>query len=416
MPTDPSQPTGKASAVPDKTTVGGPSSLAPSTTTTTAVLSFSADYYNGQRDTIRTVLKLMESSETRQYKEGLRGRNFTLGVINCFLVAYVFGRYPQHFWLLYFIEALVFLPLRWYQLWHAQPMNQSLYYLDYCWIMNLMGCFMVVVLLQDAFYVDGLVSDHVRKQVFLAFTGVCCGPLMGANYVLPFVALRFHDLVYMAAVFIHLMPPMVFYTLLWHTEEIATAWPDLFHFQYLDEMIFFPKDEDGVDMIFWPGSGLGSIAGNAVALYWLWFIPYVSWMLLVGLSLPRRAKRPYDTVFHSTLRGGPCIMFGKLWGRPEAVSRQQMKDNTYEVRDFVVYMIMHAFMINLALYVVGYFCYTYRKVHGATLCFMVIVCVYRGGRSYRQWASRTAFLIEKEFASVIRQIQSTNLEPPQKEA
>lgn len=38
--------------------------------------------------------------------------------------------------------------------------------------------------------------------------------------------------------------------------------------------------------------GLDSVAGNALVLYLLWWIPYVCFMLLVGIDLPKKFK--YD--------------------------------------------------------------------------------------------------------------------------
>lgn len=74
-----------------------------------------------------------------------------------------------------------------------------------------------------------------------AFLGVSCGTLMGANIVLPFVACLFHDVNTMAALFIHMMPPMVMYTFMWNSSAIRAAWPNVFNLTYMENIRFFSK-------------------------------------------------------------------------------------------------------------------------------------------------------------------------------
>jgi len=59
----------------------------------------------------------------------------------------------------------------------------------------------------------------------------------------------FHDVNTMCGLFIHMMPPMTMYTLLWHTAEIRSAWPEIFHLDYIDSLHYFPTSP-----VFAPGS------------------------------------------------------------------------------------------------------------------------------------------------------------------
>ena len=102
----------------------------------------------------------------------------------------------------------------------ARPLNQALYYLDFCWMMNFAGSILILLLV-----IAGLmggsgeaVSNVAREACFNALLGVSTGPLMGANIVLPFVACLFHDVSTMTGLFIHIMPPMVMYTFMWKGE------------------------------------------------------------------------------------------------------------------------------------------------------------------------------------------------------
>ena len=50
--------------------------------------------------------------------------------------------------------------------------------------------------------------------------------------------------------FIHLMPPMVVYTFMWHWEEVRKEWPEVFHFNYMERLHYFPN----TGPIFMPGT------------------------------------------------------------------------------------------------------------------------------------------------------------------
>ena len=141
-----------------------------------------------------------------------------------------------------------------------------LYYLDYCWVMNILCMFL---LLSITSVNDGF-SQETRRQILMTAIGTSTGVLTGACLVLPFVAIVFHDARTMTGVLIHLLPTMMIYTFLWHRPEIQAAWPRVFPYDYdYSEMPFFPNDKAALII---PGTGLGSVAGNALALYLLWWV------------------------------------------------------------------------------------------------------------------------------------------------
>lgn len=228
----------------------------------------------------------------------------------------------------------------------------------------------------------------VRKQLFIATMGTACGPLMGAALVLPFVALLFHDLNTITGLFIHVLPPMVAYTLRWHSDKVHDAWPKVFSLDYLSEITFFPKRGEAF---------LGTVAGNATAFYVVWFVLYVAWMLRLGMDLPRKDRfndngqriiPKYDTCFNIAMRGGACIMIGRRFrGRSKISSMEQMKTNHYERIDFVIYMLSHAVMAMSSILILGYVCYTFQGVHAWFIRIMAIVCTIRGARRYTYYTS-----------------------------
>ena len=56
---------------------------------------------------LQSALEEVDRIAAKRAADGLNEINFTIGAINTMLVVWVFGLYPQHFWLLYLIEDLI---------------------------------------------------------------------------------------------------------------------------------------------------------------------------------------------------------------------------------------------------------------------------------------------------------------------
>lgn len=330
----------------------------------------------------RKVLQEIDKVQEKRRKAGLNETNFTAGVMNVLLIAYVFGAYPQHFWILYVVESFYFIPYKCVLLWHQKPLRGICYLLDFCWVMNILGVILLLIfcLHNDTF----TASSIVRKEVFMATFGIGCGPLLGATAALPFVAFVFHDISTMTGLFIHILPPMLMYTLRWHSEELNNAYPQIFHLDYLENISFFPTGNI---------SSGGSILGNAALVYVGWFIPYTSWMLLQGLDLPRKSAKKsfpptYDTVFHSLWRPGLCETCGTLlWKRSPTLSKDQMGRDDYETKDFLVYMVGHATLVGISILTLANLCRLGSILHGILLTCVVTICVYRGAQRYTYYVT-----------------------------
>mmetsp|Transcript_33596 Transcript_33596/g.69059 ORF Transcript_33596/g.69059 Transcript_33596/m.69059 type:complete len:423 (+) Transcript_33596:245-1513(+) len=365
-------------------------------------------FQRGEANTIRRVLEEIDTIALKRTKEGFNEVNFTIGVLNCLFISYVFGAYPQHLWLLYFVEGAYMIPRKFYNMWNAKPLNQALYYLDFCWCMNFTSMLYLALLIATEL-VDGLhIDDSTRETFMKSEIGVNCGTLMGANIVLPFVACLFHDLNTMTGFFIHIMPPLVTYTFMWHSAEIKETWPSLFDLSHLSDMHYFPTNGS---IFVVPGTELDSIVGNAIVLYLAWWMPYVIFMLLGGLDLPKKfqadgvtpANPKFDTVFHSTMRGGPCITIGKIFrGRSKKDSLQQMEENSFDLIDFFIYMGFHMLSAILAVYVIGYPCFISQNFHLFMLIVITVLAVTRGAQRYTYYSTRMySRALRRQFAYVL---------------
>lgn len=327
---------------------------------------FQNEYDRGSNDAILEVLERVEEEGQRRVKNGLNEVNFTIGVLNCLLIISVFAALPQHFWILYILEALVLLPMKCLDLWRAKPLCSVFYLLDYCWCMNYLG---VVGLVLLTFFPW---SQDVHKMFLFAAYGTACGPLLGACGVLPFVALVFHDVSVMTDVFIHIFPPMLVYTLVWQKDKILLAWPDTFDLDY--DIYFFPT-----------AASTSSVFGNTLMLYFIWLIPFVTWMSSHGIDFP---KHGYDTVFHSTLRKGLCTVIGSvIWKRPAEVSKNQIMTNEFEKRDLYIYIFGHFIVCIGAFFFIAYPCFKSKAIYGVILASMAVVSVYKGALRYRYYST-----------------------------
>ncbi|CAB9530867.1 Conserved hypothetical protein [Seminavis robusta] len=379
---------------------------------------------NIQADTIRKVLTAVQRHERERIQEGFNEWNFAAGVLNTMLVAYIFGNFPEHFWLLWLLEAAALIPRKIWQDWHALPLRQILYYVDYCWVMTFVIIFSLYFLCVNwtPQFMPIEIPYEWRKNMYLAVLGVGCGPLLGATAAMPFVAMVFHDNKMMTSLFIHATPPMLVYSFQWHAEEIVQAWPSFFRLEDVGpaEVTFFPPDKGP---FFWPGQGLGTVAGNATALYCIWFIPYCTWMSCMGLDLTRKVRRKkgsdglplptskYDTAFHSIFRDGIHEGMGYYFGRSPEESRRQQTEGDYRTRDFLVIMIMHAICVWLATMMVAYVCLLSKKIHAALLWLIIVLTVFRGAQQYVYWVtSMSSKAVQEEFAEILKDVEGINID------
>ena len=189
----------------------------------------------------------------------------------------------------------------------------------------------------------------------------------------------------MANLIIHVMPSMVMYNFRWHAIEINNAYPTIF-----TGLPDYVKDVND------SGNTVG-LTQITLAVYFAWFIPYITWMLFVGLKLPivskDNSKSPpkYDTVFHSTWKGRMCESAGTLlWKRPREISHDCSARNDYEIRDFLFYMLLHAIgscVIGIGL-IGNVLCFRCgQTAHATLLWFTTILCAKRGADRYTYYVT-----------------------------
>lgn len=136
---------------------------------------------NNEVETIQKVVNDVDEMVRALMNERFKESIFTCGVLNCFLIAFVFFVCPENFWVLYLIEMIFLVPLNQYHRCKAKPLNKSLYYLDFCWVANLIAIASLLTIVAHSIIANAINEDFVilpdsaRKQLFMAVLGTSCG-------------------------------------------------------------------------------------------------------------------------------------------------------------------------------------------------------------------------------------------------
>ena len=125
-------------------------------------------YREAERDVMRRTLEEIEKVANKRIRDGFSELNFTLGVLNVILVSFTFGLWPQNFWLLFLVEGVLFVGAKSRAYWRSRPLNNILYLLDYCWVMNILALFVLIF-----FVLDDYCTIHRAKR----YTDRCSCPL-----------------------------------------------------------------------------------------------------------------------------------------------------------------------------------------------------------------------------------------------
>ena len=147
-------------------------------------------------------------------KNSLPRFHFTVGVLNALAKSYTLGAFPQKFWLYtagQFLPLLALLVPRW------RAKNNTLYFAELCWAVNLAAWLFCMT--EAATLVSGvpLLPMSYRLLACRAFFCLANGPLAG-TVLMNHNAIVFHDIERTASFFIHFSPAVVTWTMRWRPE------------------------------------------------------------------------------------------------------------------------------------------------------------------------------------------------------
>jgi hypothetical protein len=330
----------------------------------------------------QVALELQRDGKESLFQEGTDWVMF-LGTTNAIFVAWTFSAYPEHMWLIFFVEALVLFALRARNViapkqmpipgGPPQLMIRLFYMLEFCYYANYVGLVVAVVLpFHEAWF-----TATVAKSLFAAGFGVS-GSLLVATAAFG-NQLLFHDVDNTVSMLIHFFPALVFYTLRWHYERLEAAWPSLFYRGPFDDI------------------ALWDIFGYAVGFYMTWFVPYLIWMLCGGRRLPQNktfdtclrlnpeSNISHDTVFHFNMRDTAAISLGGLVKKARRYTQAEWEakgaEHDFNKGDIFAYMFLHA-CANVCGPVFSLILYTDRWIGGSAIAVVLILAIKNGSGRY----------------------------------
>eukprot|EP00928_Gymnodinium_smaydae_P075524 TRINITY_DN58548_c0_g1_i1.p1 TRINITY_DN58548_c0_g1~~TRINITY_DN58548_c0_g1_i1.p1 ORF type:complete len:344 (+),score=26.36 TRINITY_DN58548_c0_g1_i1:166-1197(+) len=222
---------------------------------------------------------LTKEQRAKLYKDlGIWEKSYTVGVVNFGLNIFVLARFPEYFWVLHLVKAVVLLSWRYVRFLEK---GWEWYMLEFCYF----NAYFTVVccLLTFLRTATGLANplhpfNHVLIRIGFAFAN---GALFWAIGMFG-NKLVFHDVDNTCSAYIHFSPALLFWTLRWGggfgVSLIEKSWPDMFY--VCPDNYAADANLGSLANMLWQGSG--SCAGSTMnfillpALAWIvfWCVPY----------------------------------------------------------------------------------------------------------------------------------------------
>lgn len=314
------------------------------------------DFSRAQIEGIRHALNTVESEKILlESTEGLSQHAFFVGVVGLVLGISVFWHYPEHFWVLYTLQNMLFIPA-----WVATMVkvyNGYLFALDFCWLLNICFTIMMIMLGCD------VVPASWRPTCYLAYFSCAVGPLGWATIILH-NGLIFHSIEKMTSIFIHAYPLVACLAMRLHPERLAEAWPGRF-----------------------PTAGeLDAITSyEAVRMcslvYMAWWVPYSFWLLTIGIHQPQLGRPTVFNNLYERANLGPKLV-SLSGGRATSVRSHA-----------AIYLCIHLAAVALSL-LWPMACAASLKVHSASVIATLLSASWAGAGHYD-------FLFAKKYVQVL---------------
>lgn len=308
---------------------------------------------------IRAALAEVEHSKEAVVEgEGLTVTNFVAGVLNLLFCTYFMGAYPEHFWVLYAVQAWILVGAWWYTV--ATREGGIFYMMDFCWMGNAIFSIYMGLLLLD------VVPMFMRHWLFVAFYGSVMGPMHWAALLLN-SGLVFHDVVSTASTFIHTFPCWVCMIIQLQPELFEQNWPGR-----------FPTQAQ------WQATSWREVWTIGATFYFTWWAVHSTWLLTIGQELPGMG---YKTVFNNLYNNANLApKLTKLTGS------ENKRMHTF------AYLLIHAFACQTG-YMFATWTWQLKYLGPAFGCFVWICVVRNGARHYD-------FLFSKKYTLVLEQLIS----------
>lgn len=344
---------------------------------------------SAEKDGILKALDAVKQKSSEIENMGMSARSFSLGLLNVVVSSFILGRWPEHFWV--WTSAIVGPMLIWTFL-DKKRNGKELFMLDFCWVANILltifslFCFAQIFAGKNAFSAITS-SPFITAAVFAA----SCGPLAWSVLVLG-NALVLHDPTATMSLFIHIIPPILMWSLRWHAHVVHATYPNVFRGGeggVSTNIASAAWDDDFDESMTCTELNLFGVSNPnpvvafllpAMVGYFLWWIPYTIWLLMSGLhhSVEKTGKL---TVFRDNVARNSAmstVLVGK-----KVASEQDLQSQYVALK----YMIIHSILCILA-FLWSYLCHRFYSVHTIFCMVLVISAVREGGAKYYKMTTK----------------------------
>mmetsp|Transcript_12003 Transcript_12003/g.28017 ORF Transcript_12003/g.28017 Transcript_12003/m.28017 type:complete len:359 (-) Transcript_12003:148-1224(-) len=309
---------------------------------------------------------------------------FELGVVNLVFSAWLFGAYPEHFFLVYLCEfplLLLLIVVRW------SAVKRLLYLAEFCWVTNVLGWLYLALELLP--FVGGKhpLPAAIRLGFARALFATANAPLALSVLALS-NALVFHDLERWGSLTIHFGPALVSWAIKWKSAKVQEAWPDAFGLGIEQGSACLALRTSTARAACAEDEASQVDSANApLKLYWCWWVVYGTWLLLVGCRLPERLG------WRSSFADMRPICVRLL--QPLGVSQTAVRAHA------ALYLALHAAMVVTALKLLPPVLFASEALHGFFLLGLLLFAVRQGGGYYQHsWGEKLVKNVTQVLAEI----------------
>ena len=87
-----------------------------------------------ERETLSKAMDVIKNQEMMYRAKGLSTYSFFFGVINVWLIGFVLGKWPEHYWVFNLLKCFFYLGIIWYQ--RLSRPKDLLSMMEICWIVS----------------------------------------------------------------------------------------------------------------------------------------------------------------------------------------------------------------------------------------------------------------------------------------
>lgn len=246
--------------------------------------------------------------------------NHTLTSFVIFFTIYIFGAFPEKFYILHTLKVILYFAMRFYS-WKQKKFHY--YMFDFCYFMNIIAC------VGSIYFNDNII---LQKIIFTCSNG----PLAFAVIFLG-NKLVYHSNDYIVSSFIHTSPMLLSYINRWNISKFSD---EITLYNYFEHIYY------------------------SIIMYFVWFIPY--YIILYILLYYRTIEKNNMTMFDYSVEN-------KLKFIKKITQKRRLQQ--------IIYSIIHFTFYSMTIFISPLMWYN-QTLHFCHIVFIILVSIWNGSSYY----------------------------------